>query len=152
MGALPDNGILETRSTQLCVALFNAAHSLYSLNRCLETGSCLFWMSTKCQNTHKHTHPTFFSFYSPHACCGDLSTYLFFLPPAISLLNTTWPPPLASLRVWGVKCTINAIFMDSIMFFVFFFFYSTNIVQRVFFFFVCTFFFLPLCINLFVNM
>lgn len=42
-GALPDNGILEKHLTQLCVALFNAAHSLFSLNRCLETGSCLFF-------------------------------------------------------------------------------------------------------------
>lgn len=42
VGAFPDNGILEKHSTQLCVALFNAAHSLYSLNRCLETGSCHF--------------------------------------------------------------------------------------------------------------
>lgn len=115
-GALPDNGILEKHLTQLCVALFNAAHSLFSLNRCLETGSCLlFWMSTKCQHTHTlpFSCPTAFSpLCAPFdACCWARmpaeSSFTVISFPFFSLLSSHFftlhsPAPPASLGIWGV--------------------------------------------------
>lgn len=110
------------------VALFNAAHSLFSLNRCLETGSCLFWMSLKYQPPPTHAH----IYFSPPPTCVHTHTrtpvadslvsgdsFFFFSsfclpPPHCSTLRRLRPSGL--LRVWGVKCTINAIFMDSIFF------------------------------------
>ena len=82
----------------------------------------------------------------------------FFLSFFASRHLTAWhyiAPPLASLRVWGVKCTINAIFMDSIMFCLVFFFFNKYCTVCIFFLLFCVyffFFFAPFAFNLFVNM
>lgn len=92
-------------------------------------------------NTHTHTQSS-----PSRPLCGVFGPLDFlFFPPAISLLDTTWPPPLVSLRVWGVKCTINAIFMVSMMYLYFFNKYCTTCLYI---YFVCVHYFFPPCLHL----
>lgn len=89
----------NTWKTQLCVALFNAAHSLNSLNRCLETGSCLFWMST-------HTLHLFLPSPPHHACYGVCSPldFSFCLPPSHCLTLRGPAPGLPQgFGVWNAQ-------------------------------------------------
>lgn len=161
MGALPGNGILETHSTRLCVALFNAAHSLYSLNRCLETGSCLFWMSTKCHHT---AHPFLPlcpqmpvpGFIALLTCLFYIYAYIFIffcLPPSHCLtLHSPHPWPSSGFGVW------NAQSMQYSWTQMFLFFFSSSkyciVCSSSFFSFVCVYIFFPppFGFNLFVNM
>ena len=128
MGALPDNGILENTLRLSSASLVYRAARLTLLTHSIAwTGvfwkldPVFFWMSTKCHHTHTHLLPPHLFFSPSHACCGGGRgpcgfPSSFCLPPFLTAQHYM-APPLASLRVWGVKCTINAIFMAQLCLF-----------------------------------
>lgn len=142
------NGILETLdSNSVSLSLTLLTHSIAwtgvwkldpVFSECLQN-----------VNTHTHLSPSPLSLPPLHACCRVFQpSWLvsFFLPPAISLLDTTWPP-LASPQGSGCEmhnqCNIHGL---NCVFFSLFFFNNYCTVCIFFSFFVCKFFFLPICI------
>lgn len=98
---------------KLCVALFNAAHSLYSLNRCFWKLDPVFSECLQNVNPPSPQPP------SPKMPVVGWLIFSFRLPPS-HCLTLHGPRPWPPSGFGGVKCTINAIFMDSILFFFFF--------------------------------
>lgn len=98
-------------------------------------------------STHTHTSPPRPSV--PVVGCVALF-YAFVLPPTISLLDTTWPLPLASQ---GLGCEMhNQCNIHGLNYVFFKFFFQQILYSMCFFLFVCVNFFLTIYINLFVNM
>ena len=119
------------KNTQLRVALFNAAHSLNSLNRCLETGSCLFWMST--HTLHLPPPPPHHTCYG---VCGPLD-FSFCLPPSHCLTLRGPAPGLPQgFGVWNAQSMQYS--WTQLCIFIF-----SNIVQYVFFSSFCVYIIFP---------
>lgn len=145
-GALPNNGILETHSTQLCITLFEAAHSLYSLNRCFGNW-ILSFLNVYKMSTHIHLPPTFLSLH-PWLLAHVVWPYsVVFASRHLTAWHYMAPDPVFPKGLgceMHNQCNIHRLCI---------FFLLANIVQRVFFLFFCVFIFSsPFAFNLFVNM
>lgn len=147
-GALPDSRILEKHLTILCVALFNAAHSLFSLNRWKLDPVFFFFLNVYKMSTNTHTTPLLpphlFLLFAlrcllpggmPASFTVIFFSFFFFASCLLTARCYIAPPPCIPWDLRGVKCTINAIFINANVFFL--------IMYRVYFF--SLVFLLPIC-------